>query len=148
MARGTSTALLETPERGVATVAANTSGTAQINVRIDAGLKGRGDAALAAAGLTPSQAVRALWELAESHAAEPESILRAIMPGKACAAEGERAARRKRREEAFARGPRIAEEAYRAAGLSWPAYEDAPSYDELRERAYEERYGELMGWTS
>lgn len=148
MARSTPAALPETPERGVATVAANASGTAQINVRIDADLKGRGDAALAAAGLTPSRAVRALWELAESHAAEPESILRAIMPGKACAADGERAARRRQRDEAFARGPHIVEDAYRSAGLSWPVREDAPSYKGLEGQAYEERYGELMGWTS
>ncbi|MBS5450237.1 MAG: hypothetical protein KHY83_08145 [Coriobacteriia bacterium] len=147
MARTTSTTLLEAPGHATA-AAANASGAAQINVRIDAGLKRRGDAALAAAGLTPSRAVRALWELAESHAAEPESILRAIMPSKACAVEEERAARLRQREEAFARGPRVVEEAYRAAGLSWPAYEDAPSYEKLQERAYEERYGELMGWTS
>lgn len=57
--------------------------TAQITVCIRAGLMKRGDAALAAAGLTPSRAVRAPWELAESHVTEPESILKAIMPDRA-----------------------------------------------------------------
>ncbi len=148
MARTMSAALLGAPEHGATAAAANTSGTAQINVRIDADLKGRGDVALAAAGLTPSQAVRALWELADSRAAEPEFILRAIMPGRVCTAEGERAARLRRREEAFSCGSRIVEDAYRAAGLSWPACENTLSYGELKERAYEERYGEMMEWTS
>lgn len=45
---------------------------AQMNTRIDRRLKERGDAALARAGFTPSQAVRALWEFAAEH--EPEEI--------------------------------------------------------------------------
>ena len=36
----------------------------QVNARIDATLKATGDAGLAAAGYTPTQAVRALWALA------------------------------------------------------------------------------------
>ena len=36
----------------------------QVNARIDAKLKATGDAGLAAAGYTPTQAVRALWALA------------------------------------------------------------------------------------
>lgn len=36
----------------------------QMNVRLDRSLKREGDAALAEAGYTPSQAVRAVWELA------------------------------------------------------------------------------------
>ena len=43
-----------------------TTTAAQINVRLDADLKRSGDAALSRAGLTPSQAVRALWQLAAS----------------------------------------------------------------------------------
>ena len=38
-----------------------TTTAAQINVRLDADLKRSGDAALSKAGMTPSQAVRALW---------------------------------------------------------------------------------------
>ena len=40
-----------------------TTTAAQINVRLDADLKRSGDAALSRAGMTPSQAVRALWQL-------------------------------------------------------------------------------------
>lgn len=43
-----------------------TTTAAQINVRLDADLKRSGDAALSRAGMTPSQAVRALWQLAAS----------------------------------------------------------------------------------
>ena len=43
-----------------------TTTAAQINVRLDADLKRSGDAALSKAGMTPSQAVRALWQLAAS----------------------------------------------------------------------------------
>lgn len=38
--------------------------TTQMNVRIGSSLKREGDAVLAEAGYTPSQAVRAVWELA------------------------------------------------------------------------------------
>ena len=37
------------------------SSTAQINVRIDRDLKGRGDAVLERLGSTPTEAIRALW---------------------------------------------------------------------------------------
>ena len=46
----------------------------QMNTRIDRTLKREGDAALAAAGFTPSQAVRALWEIAVRMRREPESL--------------------------------------------------------------------------
>lgn len=50
----------------------------QMNTRIDADLKRRGDEALERAGFTPSQAVRALWEYAANHAFEPQTIRRAL----------------------------------------------------------------------
>ena len=53
----------------------------QMNTRIDRTLKREGDAALAAAGFTPSQAVRALWENAVRMRREPES-LRNFLTGK------------------------------------------------------------------
>ena len=43
---------------------ASTATTTQINVRIDRALKSSGDAALSDAGITPSEAIRAVWELA------------------------------------------------------------------------------------
>lgn len=46
----------------------------QMNLRIDAQVKERGDAALAEAGYTPSQAVRAIWTFAAEHAHDPHAI--------------------------------------------------------------------------
>lgn len=46
----------------------------QMNVRIDRELKREGDAALAAAGYTPSQAVRALWENAVALRRDTETL--------------------------------------------------------------------------
>ena len=48
--------------------------TIQMNTRIDARLKSAGDAALAKAGFSPSQAVRHVWEWAVSHSHEPHVI--------------------------------------------------------------------------
>lgn len=46
----------------------------RVNVRIDTDLKTAGDAALAAAGFTPTQAVRILWSLAVRYQDEPEKL--------------------------------------------------------------------------
>ena len=44
---------------------------AQMNTRIDAEVKERGDAVLAQAGYSSSQAVRAIWSLSLIHISEP-----------------------------------------------------------------------------
>lgn len=46
----------------------------QMNLRIDAEVKERGDAALSEAGYSPTQAVRALWMFAAAHAHEPQVV--------------------------------------------------------------------------
>ena len=43
---------------------ARATASSQLNVRIDSDLKRAGDAVFTSIGLSPSQAVRALWELA------------------------------------------------------------------------------------
>lgn len=48
--------------------------TTQMNLRIDAQVKERGDAALAQAGYSPSRAVRAIWEFAASHTHDPQAV--------------------------------------------------------------------------
>ena len=67
-----------------------TTTAAQINVRLDADLKRRGDAALSMAGMTPSQAVRALWQLAASLADRPGALQDILSPGRARAEQRER----------------------------------------------------------
>ena len=51
---------------------------AQLNVRMGAALKERGDAGLASIGLTASEAVRALWELASSGAQNLAALQRLL----------------------------------------------------------------------
>ena len=48
--------------------------TMQMNVRMDSVLKRAGDAALVRAGLTPTLAVRALWEYLAVHGSLPAEI--------------------------------------------------------------------------
>ena len=49
----------------------------QMNTRIEQDLKQRGDAVLAEAGFSPSDAVRALWKFAVAHEREPKAVTRA-----------------------------------------------------------------------
>ena len=85
---------------------AKATASSQLNVRIDSDLKRAGDAVFTSIGLSPSQAVRALWELAANHKDEPER-LRA------------------------------------ASGLN-PIDSSVPelSFDDLKELAYQEKYGD------
>ncbi len=47
----------------------------QMNVGIDSSLKERGDAVLAGAGYTPTQAVRALWTIASGNKGNPSRLI-------------------------------------------------------------------------
>ena len=112
-------------------------------------LKQRGDEALSGAGLSPSQAIRALWELAARNTDNPEAIQRALFPERAEAQKADLNAAQRRRAEAIGKGARVVEDAYRAMGvIPAPSSTAELSYDELRDLAYQERYGELMGWES
>lgn len=123
--------------------------TAQINARLNPALKQRGDEALSGAGLSPSQAIRALWELAARNTDNPEAIRRALFPERAEAQEADLSAAQCCRAEAIGKGARIVEDAYRSMGVVLAASSIAGlSYDELQDLAYQERYGELMGWES
>ncbi|MDM8271184.1 type II toxin-antitoxin system RelB/DinJ family antitoxin [Thermophilibacter provencensis] len=121
--------------------------TVQVNARIDAELKREGDAALAAAGLTPTQAVRALWELATHLKESPGQLRAALLPDER---QREQAARDKeiqRKLKLVKEGASLMERSYCSNGLPWPPPTSELSYDELKELAYRERSGEEMGWT-
>lgn len=64
----------------------------QMNTRIDGAVKERGDRALAAAGLNPSQVVRAVWAFAARNEGRPQAM-RDLMGelGEAPSAGGKRA---------------------------------------------------------
>lgn len=123
--------------------------TAQINARLNPVLKQRGDEGLLGAGLSPSQAIRALWELAARNTDNPEAIQRALFPERAEAQEADLSAALCCRAEAIGKGAHVVEDAYRAMGVVLaPPSTAGLSYDELQDLAYQERYGELMGWES
>lgn len=122
--------------------------TAQINARLNPALKQRGDEALLGAGLSPSQAIRALWELAARNTDNPEAIQRALFPERAEVQEAELSAAQRRRAEAIGKGARVVEDAYRTMGVVLASPSTDLSFDELQDLAYQERYGELMGWES
>lgn len=110
----------------------------QINARIDATLKKRGDEALARAGLSPTQAIRKLWELAARYASEPAKLTSALDPD---GAEHQAALRERRRREidaAIDAGSTLFSEAFSAAGMTYPTHVDERTYDQLRQDAYEE----------
>ena len=122
--------------------------TAQINARLNPVLKQRGDEGLSGAGLSPSQAIRALWELAARNSDNPEAIQRALFPERAEVQEAELSAAQCRRAEAIGKGAHVVEDAYRTMGVVPTSSSAGLSFDELRDLAYQERYGELMGWES
>lgn len=117
----------------------------QVNARIDADLKREGDEGLAAAGLTPTQAVRAVWELAARHKDQPEKIIAALFPDRAEADEKARQAEYERKKKLIDDAPKIAERYYEKAGLPWPPPSAGLSYEELKELAYKEKYADLLG---
>ena len=118
--------------------------SSQVNARIESELKQAGDAALASAGITPTQAVRAVWRFAAKNAGSPEKIAEFI-----AAAEEEpdaaALAERERKLEAARRGPKIMEEAYKKLGLPWPPKPsplDTMEWHELRDYLREQYYRE------
>lgn len=117
--------------------------TAQVNVRMDARMKGAGDAGLTAAGITPSEAVRALWRLAADYIGDPTRLRRVLFPGTVGeSSHGEELARRR---ELLTAGSSLARNAFERSHVAWPS---APmgSDDELKRLAYVERHGEGLGW--
>ena len=122
-----------------------TTTAAQINVRLDADLKRSGDAALSKAGMTPSQAVRALWQLAASLADRPgalEDICCPVVPGRNSASAKKAA---KRKLELMDQGSKLFAAACCESGIDMVKAQ--PSDDEeLKRNAYADRYGEEMSW--
>lgn len=119
---------------------------AQVNVRMSAELKKAGDAVLAKAGITPSQAVRALWTYAADHEDDPRKVASMLMSNGTTAeeeaAERERAERIRRRRELAARGPKLMEEGCRAMGIPWPPEPSSWTDEEWEEQAFIEQFGE------
>ena len=132
------------PEAPTSRANAHSSVSAQVNARIDPEVKRRGDEGLAAAGLTPTQAVRALWSLAASCVDEPQRLRAALLPEEAEAERLEREAERQRRLGLAQEGATLMRNAYLELDLDWPPAASELSYEELRELAYLEQFPEVF----
>ena len=104
----------------------------QMNTRIPADLKEKGDRALERAGYTPSQAVRALWEFAARHAYEPSAVRGALGERKTKIVE--------KRANPFEEWETTARRMYHDMGIAPDTNVPEISYEELKELAYKERY--------
>ncbi|MBV4181181.1 hypothetical protein KSY88_03320 [Collinsella aerofaciens] len=122
-----------------------TTASAQINVRLDANLKRTGDAALSSAGMTPSQAVRALWQLAASLADRPGALQDILSPDRARAEQHEREKAARRKLGLIDQGSQLFAIACRESGIDVPKAQSTGD-EELKRNAYADRYGEEMSW--
>ena len=107
----------------------------QMNIRIDRALKDSGDAVLARIGITPSQAVRALWQFITRHAASPDQVEQFVAQAQARDLDQADPLVRERLA-ILQRGWLLCE------GIDIPSELANQSYEQLREEAYLERFGE------
>lgn len=122
-----------------------TTTAAQINVRLDPDLKRSGDAALSRAGMTPSQAVRALWQLAASLADRPGALQDILSPGRVRAEQREREKAAKHKLELIDQGSQLFAAVCRESGIDLAKVQPSGN-EELKRNAYADRYGEEMSW--
>lgn len=108
--------------------------SAQMNVRMDRQLKEAGDAVLASLGMTPSQAVRALWEYL---------VVNGRMPSKGdTAAPVSDGVEPRRMESRAAQGSHIIRDSCLKYGIPIPEF--SGDYDDLYEQAMADRYPEWV----
>lgn len=139
-------ATVTAPEAPTTRPKAHAGASAQVNARIDPELKRRGDEGLAAAGLTATQAVRALWSLAASCADDPGRLRAALLPEEVERERQEREAERQRKIRLAREGADIVKNALIALGIDppRPGEHSELSYEELKELAYRERFPEFF----
>jgi hypothetical protein len=109
-----------------------TAAMTQMNVRINAEKKRRGDDFLASIGYTATEAVRKLYDLA-SGGAEKREVLRELL-----SATYEPSDKVKLADE----GANLFENFFLSQGIALPSGEDGPTVDELWDEEYLERYAE------
>lgn len=118
------------------------SASVQMNTRIDRELKREGDSVLEQAGLTPTEAVRCLYELALRYRDRPQELRELLAPS----SQEERAAREaelERRLRVAQEGATMCQRFYDEHGITPDPIMANMPYDELRELALMEEYGLL-----
>lgn len=121
----------------------------QMNIRLDTALKAKGDSALAAAGFNPSQAVRALWELAVRYKDTPAKLVAILNPDKVSEEEAALEAERQRKLALVHEWDKKMEAFYQELGIKPDPNHliNKLSYKQLRELAYLEDAQEELGLT-
>lgn len=119
---------------------------AQVNARIDPELKRSGDEGLAAAGISPTEGVRALYALASLYAKKPSKLIATLYPKAKEQAKRAAADARVRKLKLVDEGASIVADARAELGISASSSVIAPSFDDLIESAYDDKYGAFMGW--
>lgn len=111
----------------------------QMNVRIPADLKRQGDEELKRLGFTSSAAIRAFYEFVVRNAYDADRVKEVIQLPSDEAAEESECSKRMQRLRDFEQWQK---EMFDRIGLSPSQLSVAvPSYEELKEQAYEERLG-------
>ena len=120
--------------------------TVQMNVRIDEDLKEAGDIAFARIGLTPSQAVRLLWDYAARHANDPQTCSQLVEMLDEEPPNGSASSEREQRLETLHKGWALIDDFRREHNLTCTVPEDDDErmayYEQLREEALWERLAE------
>lgn len=108
--------------------------TSQMNVRIDDDIRIKGNGAFDSVGWSPSQAARELWGFAARNRRNPRKLreLQQFLQEEAT----------QQRISLAETGPRILEELRTELGINQNAFDEQPSYDELREMALLDRLEE------
>ena len=111
--------------------------TVQLNARMSRSLKQSGDEALALIGLSPTQAVRALWEKASRRGKDLEEVKELL-----CSGDPEATSARTQPDKALVEGWALVEQVYAKLGIDYNELkrpEDMPSDKELLEEALYKR---------
>lgn len=116
--------------------------TTQINARISAPLKSAGDIGLEAAGLSTSEAVRALWELAARYKDMPEKLHAALFPDEETKRERALAKERERKAKLIRDSSNMFVEYLEARGLDPYVQVEMPTDEEAEEMVLLEELGE------
>ena len=103
--------------------------TVQLNPRIDPGLKARGDAVFARAGLTSSEVVRAVWEAAARTQELPDCVRAATEAGRSA------------HSDAIKEGAGLARQMAEELGVHISTV--PPDYHALRDEAYDALIDEM-----
>ena len=123
----------------------------QMNVRIDRALKASGDSVFSEVGLTPSEAVRRLWEFASRNRANWRAVA-ALMeslrdPGELQQEDDERAHRRADAEVWVEQFQEPVRNCYAELGIDFDSLPQMTleEQDRLLEEAYDEKYAKWLG---